>query len=275
MPHDAPGTTLATTARRDDFPTRFGRWAIVAGASEGLGAAFSEAVARRGMSVVAVARRTGPLEATAGRLRETYGVEVEALSLDVAARDFADRLAGLAREREVGLGIYNAACAPVGALLDKAPEELMTAVDVNVRGPLLFARMLGPEMAARGRGGLVLMSSLAGFQGSPRLATYAATKAFNTVLGESLWAEWRAHGVDVLASCAGAIRTPGYAEASGGDAPGTLDADVVAERTLAALGRGPRVVPGFVNKIASLTVGRWLPRRAAVRIMAASTKDLT
>jgi uncharacterized protein len=148
-------------------------------------------------------------------------------------------------------------------------------VDVNVRGPLIFARIFAPRMIARGRGGIVLMSSLAGLQGAPRVAAYAASKAFNIVLGESLWSELRPHGVDVVASTAGAIRTPGYARAAKGDAPGTLDAARVAELTLDALRRGPVVVPGAFNGFARFVMTRMLSRRAAIAAMGRSTKDLS
>jgi uncharacterized protein len=120
----------------------------------------------------------------------------------------------------------------------------------------------------------VLMSSLAGFQGSPKLAAYAASKAFNTVLGESLWAELATRGVDVIASCAGAIRTPGYAKTLQKEAPGTLDASEVVERTLAALGHGPIVIPGVTNKLASHLLRRLLSRRAAIGIMGRSVTGL-
>ena len=154
--------------------------------------------------------------------------------------------------------------------------ELTRTIDVNVRGPLLLARTLAPPMVARRRGAIVLVSSLAGLQGTPRLATYAASKAFDVVLAESLWGELCDHGVDVVTCCAGAIRTPGYAgRARGKDAPGTLDPDVVAQRSLAALGRGPRVVPGWINALASLLVGRLLPRRLAIAMMAANTRELS
>ena len=91
---------------------------------------------------------------------------------------------------------------------------------------------------------------------------------------ESLWAETRGQGIDVVACCAGAIRTPGYASTAGKDAPGTLDPEVVAERSLRALGRGPVVIPGFVNRTAALLLGRFLPRRTAIAIMAGNTGNL-
>ncbi len=119
------------------------------------------------------------------------------------------------------------------------------------------------------------MSSLAGNQGTARIAAYAASKAFNRVLAEGLWQELRPRrGVDVVACCAGAVRTPGYAGAVGRDAPGTLDADQVAERTLEALERGPLVIPGFVNRLAAVLLGRSCPR-ATIRIMAGTTRRLS
>ena len=117
------------------------------------------------------------------------------------------------------------------------------------------------------------MSSLAGMQGSPGIAAYAATKAFNTILGESLWHELRADGIDVVVSCAGAIRTPGYLRTYGKEAPGILAPEAVASKTLAALGKGPRVVPGLLNRIVAQVGGRLLSRKAAIRLMA-GTSDM-
>ncbi|MCB9674421.1 MAG: SDR family NAD(P)-dependent oxidoreductase [Alphaproteobacteria bacterium] len=247
-------------------------WAIVAGASEGLGEAFAEALARRGHPLVLIARRADRLEAVRERLSAQVEVRIEVR--DLAEPGLAAFLQQLADELDIGIAVYNAAFAPIGGFLERPLDDLLAAVDVNVRGPLIFARTLAPGMVARGRGGLVLLGSLAGFQGAPRIATYAATKAFDIVLGEGLWAELQPHGVDVLVSACGAVRTPGYARSAGGDAPGTLDASDVAERTLNALGRGPTLVPGFVNQLARVVMGRLLPRRAAVALMARNTREL-
>jgi short-subunit dehydrogenase len=247
----------------------------VAGASEGLGAAFAAALAARGLNLVLLARRASLLAEVKERLAAETSIDVRTEACDLARPDLANFFRAVTRDLEVGLGIYNAAYAPIGNVLDRSHDELVRVVDVNVRGPLVFARSLAPAMVARGRGGIVLMSSMAGFQGAPRIATYAASKAFNTVFGEGLWAELAPHGIDVLVSCAGAVRTPGYKSSAGGDAPGTLDPAVVAERTLDALGRGATVVPGAINRIARFVLGRVLPRRAAVALMAKNTRDLT
>jgi hypothetical protein len=260
------------------FANTYGPWALVAGASEGLGAAFADALAVRGCNLILIARRADVLEALAVNLRTTRGVEVRTVALDLASPTAFETLRALADELEIGVAVSNAAYAFVGAFLDHALADAQRVVDVNIEGNVRFVHALAPAMIARKRGALVMMSSLAGFQGSPRLAAYAASKAFITTLGESLWAELAPLGVDVLVSCAGAIRTPGFAAAAKPDSkdpPGTLDPDEVAEITVRAIGKGPIVVPGRMNKLARFFLGRMLSRRAAVRVMAASTKDLS
>lgn len=255
------------------FQSQYGPWVVVAGASEGLGAAFAQALAARGLNLLLLARRTELLEQVAAPLRAK--VEVRTAALDLARPDLPDTLEQAAADLDIGLAIYNAAFAPVGDLHTRPLDDLLRVVDVNIRAPLIFARTFAPKLSHRHKGGLILMSSLAGYQGAPRIATYAASKAFNIVLGEGLWHELKPHGVDVLVSTAGAIRTPGYKAAAQGDAPGTLDAATVANTTLDALGNGPVVIPGTTNRVARFVLGRLLPRRTAIGIFARSTKDLT
>ena len=119
------------------------------------------------------------------------------------------------------------------------------------------------------------MSSLAGMQGSPPITVYAATKAFGVVLAEGLWAEMRGSGVDVIACIAGAIETPGLAEAKPRRAPGTLTPDQVAVAALRGLRRGPRIVPGVTMGVSSAVMSRLLPRRAAIALISRASRDLS
>lgn len=256
------------------FVQKYGPWALVAGASEGLGAAFAEALAARGLSLVLLARRAELLAEVARDLSARHRVEVRTHAVDLARPDLGAQLLEVTAGLDLGCAVYNAAFAPIGAVLDRSEADLLRIVDVNVRGPLILSRVLAPKLVQRGRGGLVLMSSMAGFQGAPKIATYAASKAFTTVLGEGLWAELSPRGVDVVVSCAGAIRTPNYAGAKTKEAPGTLEAREVAEETLAALGRAPCVVPGATNRLARFFLGRLVPRRTAIGIMAKNTETL-
>lgn len=257
-----------------DFSAKYGPWAVVAGASEGLGAAFAGSLAKRKLNLVLIARREALLNSLAEELSAAEGIETKTAAFDLAdagaMNDFVTSL-----DVDIGLLVYNAAFAPVGVWTDMSPDDLKRVIDINIAAPLLLARQLAPAMVKRGRGGIVLMSSLAGIQGSPRIATYAASKAFNSILAEGLWSELKDRGVDVLASRAGAIRTPGYVAMGTAEAPGTLDAEIVAEQTLNALGKGPFVVPGLMNRIAHFAMSRLLPRKTAIGIMSRNTRDLS
>ena len=247
---------------------------MVAGASEGLGAAFATELAKRGMHLLLVARRAEALRAVADRLRRDHGIEVRVLVLDLASPVPAESLADATVDLEVGLIVYNAAFVPAASFLELEDSTLDQLMRVNGHGPLTLLRTVLPPMRERGRGTVVLMSSLAGMQGAPRLAAYADSKAFNTILGESLWYELREQGIDVVVSCPGAINSPRYLKSTNRVAPGTMTPDAVARETLDALGNGPRVVPGVVNRIFARLFERLLPRKTAIQLMAAGTQDL-
>ena len=254
------------------FREHYGPWAVVAGASEGLGAAFAGALARRGLKLLLLARRADALAEVAAPLRQH--TEVRTATLDLADPELATRLAELTADLEVGLCIYNAAYAPLGPFLEQSFADHQRILDVNCRGPMVAARLLGAGMAARRRGGILLMSSLTALCGSPYLAGYGASKAFNLSLGEALWYELGPQGVDVLVCCAGATSTPGFLRSSGADGPRAMTPEAVVDEALAALGRTPSMVPGLFNRVAAGLLARLLPRRSAVRIMGAQAAKL-
>ena len=260
------------------FLKNYGPWALVAGASEGLGEAFAEELAARGFSLALVARREDKLNTMARRLEQAYGTSVRCLVADLALPETALAISARCSDINIGLLIYNAAFAPVGDFTTTALDRVRQVVAVNVRGSVDLLHTFLPRFRARDRAGIVLMSSLAGDHGSPYIATYAASKAFITALAQGLWHELRPDGVDVTACIAGAVRTPGFAQVmhSGNsrEAPGTLDAAVVARAALQALGRTPVVVPGSVNRLARFLMRRVLPAKVAIRIMASSTSGL-
>jgi hypothetical protein len=258
----------------DAFLKRYGPWALVAGASEGIGEAFARELARRGLNLMLVARRSEPLEAAAREIAALAKVQVRCLSLDLAREDAVAVLEKEVAGLDVGLVVYNAALAPTGGFLEIPLGEQLSAIDVNVRGPLGMAHRFGQRMASRGSGGIVLLSSLTAFQGSPFVTTYGATKSFLLTLAEGMWFELAPRGVDVLAVCAGATRTPRYLKSAKGRAPGELDPDQVAREALASLGHGPLMIPGRFNRFASQLMRRLLPRRMTIRIMGGQTRHL-
>jgi short-subunit dehydrogenase len=216
------------------------------------------------------------LEALAAELRAAHGVDVRVAAVDLGAADLLPQVRAAAAGLDVGLVVYNAAHSLIGPFLEQPLDEKLRIVDVNCRGPLVFADEFGRAMAARGRGGLVLMASMAAAQGSPLVATYAATKAFDLVLAEGLWEELGAHGVDVLACRAGATRTPNYEASKPSDKVKVplMEPEAVARRALDSLGKRPSVVPGFINRLGDVFMTRLLSRRAAIRFMGKTTRRL-
>jgi short-subunit dehydrogenase len=256
-----------------DFVRKYGPWAIVAGASEGLGAAFATQLAQRGVNVVLVARRTAMIEALAQTLRAT-GVQVRSLTVDLgtpgAPKEIIDGVEGL----EIGLLVYNAALSPIGPFIDQTLEENLRALEVNVRTPTALAHHFTRAFAKQGRGGLILLSSLTAFQGSPWVSVYGATKSYNLALAEGLWAELKGTGVDVMAVCAGATTTPNFLKAAPNGAVGMLSPEVVAKDALESLGKGPLTIGGRFNRFASFLMRRLLPRRMTIGIMGDQTRRL-
>lgn len=257
-----------------DFRARYGPWALVAGASAGLGAEFARQLAGRGLHLVLVARRAEALESLAAELRGEHGVEVVTAAFDLGDPALAEKIAAAVGEREVGLVVYNAAAALIGRFLDHRLDETLRIIDVNCRGPVVLAHLYGGAMARRGRGGIVLMTSMAASQGSALIAAYAASKAFELVFAEGLWDELRQSGVDVLACRAGATRTPAFeaSRPSGGPAP--MEPSIVVSHALSSLGRTSSVIPGWFNRTAAFLMARVLPRGVAVRTMGRATRKM-
>jgi len=255
--------------RPHGFHQRYGPWGLVLGASEGIGAAFAHELARAGLSVVLVARSRERLSDLAHAIEAGHGVRAAPVPCDLAAEDAAARVAEAAGDREIGLVVYNAAASAVGRFLDVPPEEHVRSVHVNARGVVTLVHRFALPMARRGRGGIIVMSSLTAFQGTPLVATYGATKAFDLTFAEALHDELGEHGIDVLACCAGATSTPGYRRTAPAGRPGRFspklqEAEEVAREALAALGRGAVAIPGRGNRLASFVMRRILPRRMSV-----------
>ena len=250
---------------------QYGPCAIVAGASEGIGAAFARALASRGLDLVIVARRAPPLVALADELETCHKVRVQPLALDLGEPGGVTELLAATSDHEVGLLVWNAALSVMGPFLEQPLDAHLMELELNCRSPLTVVHALGNRMVARRRGGIILLSSLSGMQGTALIANYAATKAWNRVLAEGLWWELGKSGVNVLACVAGATDTPGYrgsapVPGSDGNVP-VQAAEAVAAEALNALGRRPSIVTGARNRLAAAIMMRLLPRRAAVRLM--------
>jgi short-subunit dehydrogenase len=187
---------------------RFGPWAVVTGASSGIGEAFARELARRGFHLVLVARRGDVLERLAAELRDAHGIDCRPVTLDLAESTFMDLLRRTTDRLDVGLVVSNAGTATATEFVQWDAHALECDVAVNTTAHLRLAHHFGGRLASRGKGGILLVSSIAGRQPIPYLASYTAAKSFVTVLGESLHAELRQRGVTVTVLVAGPTDTP-------------------------------------------------------------------
>jgi len=220
---------------------RYGPWAIIAGASEGLGAAFAQAAAKRGLNVVLVTRRAEALDVVAGEIADRHQVEVRSVVADLSAVEALESIAAAVADLEVGMLISNAASEPQGPFLDLPLARHLFAVDVNCRAPMALAHHFGRPMVERGRGAIALVTSLGGLCGLPVFSSYGASKAFGWNLGECLWDELKPHGVDALSYVVGSTRTPNL-ERSGAPEEHlaqAVDPELVAENLFRVADQGP------------------------------------
>ena len=264
-----------------DLATRYGKWALVAGASEGLGAAIANAYAAEGLNLVLLARRQALLDERAAALAKAHGVEVRTLAIDLGAPDVWERLAPVVDDIEVGLFVYNAAYEAQGRFLETDLAAHLAGIDVNCRTPAILTWHLGRRMVARGRGSIVLNTSFGALQGMQWFASYSASKAYEWILAEGLWDELREHGVDVLAYVVGSTLTPNFF-ASNPDAatPAFLAAnpmaqtpEEVAQALLRVLDQGPRAFTGPEYERTAAAFAQ-MRRAEAVTIMGQRARSL-
>ncbi len=252
------------------FAEKYGPWAVIAGGSDGIGAAFAHELARRSVNVVLVARRQSVLDQLATELRAAHGIEVRTIALDLSVSDTVAALAAASHGLDVGLLIYNAgADNRPGPILEISPGHTDAMITRNCVSVAATVRHFGAAMTARGSGGLVLVTSGAAWAGGANLAVYCATKAFDLVLAEALWAEWRPRGVDVLALVLGKTDTPAYRRLLNerGAEPGELaDPRQVAGECLDHLTDGPTWSFGIPDPMGASPFGA-MPRRDAVLLM--------
>lgn len=261
------------------FREKYGPCALVTGGAQGIGGAFSDQIAERGLDLILADVDEAAATQRAARIAERYGVRAEALVVDLAQPDFFTAIEPVLAEREIGLLVCNAGVGAVGSFFDIPLETLVRSVDVNCRASLVLTRLVGAPMVARGRGGIILIASDAGYQGTPYVANYAATKAYNLILGEGLWYEGREEGIDVIGFAPGPTNTEGQRRGNprmkeGATPKGYMLPEPTARAALEALGRVPSARPGWRNKLETFIATRLLSRRGAVERIGRRTRVL-
>ncbi|CAN5327676.1 SDR family NAD(P)-dependent oxidoreductase [soil metagenome] len=264
---------MTNSERQQSFSQRYGPWALIAGASEGVGASLAEQLAERGLNVVLLARNGALLEQLGAGVRARHGVEVRTVVADLTAPDIDAQVAEATDGLDVGLVIYNAGASNRTTMfLEDSLEYSLSQIKLACVGPVTLARRFAPAMVERGRGGIVLVGSLACLAGSARLAVYSAVKAFDHNFAEGLWAELNPHGVDVCCTPLGqtwteALQRMGVTY----DPTQIMSAEDAAREIIENIGSGPVFVVGENNRAASAMV--WtVPRRTLVDMLSAAAE---
>ena len=244
-----------------DLKEKYGSLALIAGASEGIGAAYAHHLAAAGINLVLVARRKEQLEQFAAELTTRYGIETICIQEDLADTDAADRIAEHIKAYEINLFIYNAGNSYIGKFEEQSWKVHKDIAITNMITPLQLVHNIAPEMLKRGKG-----------------ATYAATKAFDQILAEGLWYEWKNRGIDVIACCAGATSSPNFLNTNPGKqhfmAPKVQKPEEVVSECFKRLGKTPSFITGRANKVASFFMQRVLSRKKSVTTMGETTKKM-
>jgi len=246
-------------AQRPSLRERYGEWALVTGASSGLGSEFARALAREGVSVVLTARREERLRELASELEKAHQVSTRVVAVDLADPSASEQLTEAVRDLEIAILVNNAGFGYAGPFDEQEPERLGEMVQLNCLAPVMLTAGLLPGMLARGRGAVVITGSAAGRQPLPFHGVYSATKAFDLLLGESLAVELRSRGVDVLVIEPGSTQTE-FQQVAGEIAHNGEPADRVVLLALESLGQQPAVISGWFNWIRASIASRLLPR---------------
>jgi hypothetical protein len=256
---------------KNHLKKRYPGYALITGASGGLGEEFAEQLAKEGVDLVLVARRKEELEKISKRLTEKYKIKTKIISQDVSELDSAKKIKSeLEKDSiQVSMLINNAGYGTYGNFIELDFDKELKMIDLNCRAPIALTRLFAPEMVKRKNGAIIFLSSIGAYQPTPFWATYGATKAFNLMIGEALWAELKPHHVDVISLSPGFTKTQFQANASNTKTPEPLTGwsepkDVVSE-CLSNLGKDLSVVPGFMNFLATWSM-RFTPRKLAAII---------
>jgi uncharacterized protein len=262
-----------------NFVERYGPWAVITGASEGTGRAFARKIASNGVPCLLIARRAAPLAALAEEIRSESGIICATAAIDLTSPEAPNQIIAAVGDREVGLFVSNAGADTHGArFLERDLDTWLDHVRLNVITTVSCCHHFGKLMRARGKGGLLLVNSGACYGGASFMAAYSASKAFALNFGESLWAELRPHGVDVLNLILGRTDTPAFrallAEKGLPVPPDLASPDKVAETGLARLTQGPVYNWGLEDDVAGYAPSSAAARRSRILAIDVATQKI-
>ena len=244
---------------------RFGPWALVTGASSGIGVEFARQIATAGINLVLVARREALLNEVGRRITRDFGVQFRALTMDLSQEGFIPKLAEHTKDLDIGLVVSNAGTANAGEFLKLDRQLLEETLRLNTMSHLDIAHYFGRKLAERRRGGLILVGAMGAENGIPCLANDGGAKAYVHSLGEALHYEFKPLGVYVTVLAVPLTNTAVLEQFGLG--PKTMPMkpmsveQCVSETLSGLLKNRSRVVPGRLNRIVNALVPPSLARK--------------
>jgi uncharacterized protein len=250
-----------------------GKWALVTGASAGIGVALATQLAAGGTHLVLTARRRDRLEELSRNLQSTHGIRTEVFIADLAQRDAPEKIFAFTNQKNISIEllINNAGFGQYGELAQVETHRLLDMVQVNCAAVVHLTRLFLPAMIARRRGDILILASTASFQAVPYISTYAASKAFDLLFAEGLAEEMKPHGIRVCALCPGSTKSEFHAVAGQEQFTGKHrmeTAEEVARTGLQALAAGKSYVISGLGNYLGAHSQRIVPRRTVARIAA-------
>lgn len=254
-----------TIAEKTRLKENYGVWALVTGASSGIGLELAEQLASAGLNLVICARNKARLQEIENQIRRRYNVEIMSVAADMSDLSAIDNLIQQIQHLGIGLLILSAGYGTSGLFKDASVHTEINMLHVNCEAVLQLTHHYTQQFVAKGGGGIILLSSMVAFQGVPYAAHYAATKAYVQSLAEALFYELKPFGVDVLAAAPGPVQT-GFAGRANMRMSQALRPSEIGVPILKALGRTNTVLPGMLTKILVYAL-RTVPRLLKIRVM--------
>lgn len=251
----------------------YGSWAVVTGASDGLGKEFANQLAASGFNLVLVARRIDVLQRIATDLMARHRIQVECIGADLGNDAGVASVISKTQGMSIGLLVASAGFGSAGPLLDLDIHSEKSMVDVNCRAVLELSYHYGKLFKQQHRGGIILLSSLLAFQGAANTANYAATKAYVQTLAEGLAIEMKPHGIDVLSVAPGPINT-GFAKQANMKFSMALTPETVVREALQSISKKTTLRPGGLSKLLELGLKSVVFRSLRVRMMSQVMKGM-
>lgn len=244
---------------------KYGEWALVTGASSGIGREFVIQLAQNGINSIAIARRIERLEELKSEVKQKYNVDVFPLQADLSEINFYEKIETKIRQFEIGILVNNAGIGSTGPIYKNDPETEIKMTLINCVAPTILTHKILPQMIQRKKGAIIFLGSIVAINPTPFMTVYSATKAFNLYMGLGLYEELKRYNIDVLVLNPGGTVTEFQRAANITAGPFAAYPDEVVKTALKSLGKKPSVVHGIANRV-SLSLSKLLPLKTRLSL---------